>query len=223
MEKIMYTPTPDDEVQITRKFYGFNCYFGIIKKEKLSILDKIKKWLKIADEWIDYKYVYDIQDNGNFYDNKLNYNSEFFEFIETKYDIRNKLWKSVKVLSKNFIKDGFTIYGTVYGKGIHSTFDYNLDTIEFVGTDIFENKNFVAPDSVKLIFDTVLDLPHVEIFHTGEWNKDIQDQYVYNNYVEGTNNTLPHAGVVVKHVSGDREKIVTIYNPEFMVFIGKTI
>ena len=31
---------------------------------------------------------------------------------------------------------------------------------------------------------------------------------------------MPHAGVVVKHVSGDREKMVSIFNPEFLDFIG---
>lgn len=218
----MYIPTPDDEVQMTRKIYGFNCYFGIIKKERLSLIDKIKKWLRIADEWIDYKYVYDIVDNGNFYDSKLNYNTDFFEFIETKYDLRNKLWNTVKGLTKNHIQEGFTIYGVVYGKDIHQSYDYGLSSMEFVGTDIFEDKNFIAPDLVKLIFDTVLDLPHIEILHTGEWDEEIQNQFVYKNYVENTNDTVPQAGIVVKHVSGDREKITTIYNPEFMVFIGKT-
>lgn len=218
----MYKPTPDDEVQIARKIYGFNCYFGIVKKHRLSFLDRVKKFFGIADDWIDYKYVYDIYDNDNFYDSKLNYNIDFFEFIENKYDMKNRLWTAVKGLSKNHIKDGFTIYGVVYGKGIHTSYDYNLDTIEFVGTDIYEDKNYIAPDLVKLIFDTVLDLPHVEIFNTGEWNQEIQDQYVYKNYVENTNDTLPHAGVVVKHVSGDREKILTVYNPEFMVFIGRS-
>lgn len=217
----MYNPTQDDEVQITRKIYGISCYFGIVKKEKLSFLDKIKKFIGIADDWIDYKYVYDIYDNDNFYDSKLIQNSEILEFIENKYDIRNKLWGTVKGLSKNHIKDGFTIHGVAYGKGIHSTYDYSLNTIEFVGTDIFEDKNYIAPDLVKLIFDTILDLPHVEVFHTGEWDKDIQDSYIYNNYVQDTNDTLPHAGVVVKHVSGDREKVATIYNPEFMIFIGR--
>lgn len=220
-ENIMFNPTPDDEVQITRKMYGFNCYFGIVKKKKLSILDKIKKFLKIADEWIDYKYIYGICESDDFYDSKLNHNDEFLEFVENKYDIRNKLWDSVKGLSKNHIQDGFTIYGTIYGKDIHSSYNYNLDTIEFVGTGIFEHKNYIAPDAVKLIFDTILDLPHIEILHTGEWNKDIQDNYLYKNYVDNTNETMPHAGLIIRHVSGDPEKVRTIYNPEFMIFIGK--
>ena len=220
-ENIMFNPTPDDEVQITRKMYGFNCYFGIVKKKKLSLLDKIKKFLKITDEWIDYKYIYGICKTDDFYDSKLNHNDEFLEFVENKYDIRNKLWDSVKGLSKNYIQDGFTIYGTIYGKDIHSSYNYNLDTIEFVGTSIFEHKNYVAPDAVKFIFDTILDLPHVEILHTGEWNKDIQDNYLYKNYVGNTNETIPHAGLIIRHVSGDPEKVRTIYNPEFMIFIGK--
>ncbi|MGE9120735.1 hypothetical protein, partial [Escherichia coli] len=49
--------TEEDWVQITRKIHGTNARFGIVKKNKLSIWDKIKKVFKLADNWIDYEFV----------------------------------------------------------------------------------------------------------------------------------------------------------------------
>lgn len=216
----MYAPTIDDEVQISRKIYGLHVMFGIVKKKKLSIIDRLKKFLGFADSWIEYEYIYSIYDNPYFFDPNLHVNDNLLQHIDKKYKIRDKLRKVVRSLTVNHIKDGFTIHGMVYGKGVHNTYTYELNDTEFVGTDIFENKNYIAPDAVKLIFDTLLELPHVEIINTGEWNEDIQNEYTYNNYIENTDKKIPHAGVVVKHVSGDREKTVTIFNPEFLDFIG---
>lgn len=216
----MYTPTIDDEVQISRKIYGLDVIFGIVKKKKLSLLDKIKKILGVSDSWIEYEYIYGIRDNSDFFDSGLNTNKNLLCHVDKKLGIKTKLWKTVKGLTVNHIKDGFTIHGVVYGKGVHNTYTYGLDDIQFIGTDIFEDKNYIAPDAVKLIFDTLLELPHVEIFNTGEWNEDIQNEYTFNNYIENNDKKIPHAGVVVKHVSGDREKVTTIYNPEFLQFIG---
>ena len=216
----MYTPTIDDEVQISRNIYGLHVMFGIVKKKKLSIIDRLKKILGIADSWIEYEYVYGIYDNPYFFDPSLHVNDDLLRYTDKKYNIKNKLRKVVRSLTVNHIKDGFTIHGMIYGKGVHNTYTYELNDIEFVGTDIFEDKNYVAPDAVKLIFDTLLELPHVEIFNTGEWNEDIQNEYTYDNYIENTDKKMPHAGVVVKHVSGDREKMVSIFNPEFLDFIG---
>jgi hypothetical protein len=212
--------TQDDEVQISRKMYGLDVYFGIVKKDNLSILDKIKKWLNIADEWIDYKYHSGIYHNNEFSDDSIHANEYFLRNIEKKYDIKNILWNTAKSLSKNHIKDEFTIYGIIYGNLIHSHYDYNLNSIEFVGSDIFESKNFLAPDVVKLIFDNLLHLPHVDILHTGEWSQELQEEYT-NSFIENIGIEIPHAGIVIKHVSGDREKIQTIYNPKFRTYIQR--
>jgi RNA ligase (TIGR02306 family) len=48
----------EDEVQITRKIHGTNARFGIVKKHKFSLWDKFKKFIRVADKWIDYEYVY---------------------------------------------------------------------------------------------------------------------------------------------------------------------
>ena len=50
--------TEEDLVEITRKIHGTNARYGIVKKSKLSFWDKVKKFFRIADKWIDYEYVY---------------------------------------------------------------------------------------------------------------------------------------------------------------------
>jgi RNA ligase (TIGR02306 family) len=49
--------TEEDNVQITRKLHGTNARYGIVKKRKLSVWDRIKKFLRIADELVGYEYV----------------------------------------------------------------------------------------------------------------------------------------------------------------------
>jgi hypothetical protein len=50
--------TEDDIVEITRKIHGTNARYGIVKKTKLSLFDKVKKFFRLADKWIDYEFSY---------------------------------------------------------------------------------------------------------------------------------------------------------------------
>ena len=42
-----------------------------------------------------------------------------------------------------------------------------------------------------------------------------------NNFIEGTK--TPHEGIVIKHVSGDRQKVAKCINPEYLIFEEKHI
>jgi hypothetical protein len=46
----------EDLVEITRKMHGTNARYGIVKKRKMSIWDKVKRFF--GDEWAEYEYVY---------------------------------------------------------------------------------------------------------------------------------------------------------------------
>jgi hypothetical protein len=61
----------------------------------------------------------------------------------------------------------------------------------------------------------VMDLPKVELLHWGHWDKEKQDSFVYDNFIEGTK--VPHEGVIVKHESGDRKKISKCINPGYLI------
>jgi hypothetical protein len=60
-----------------------------------------------------------------------------------------------------------------------------------------------------------LDLPQVEVLYRGNWDKEIQDNFVFDNFIEGTK--VPHEGIVVKSVTGDRRKVSKVINPDYLI------
>ena len=61
----------------------------------------------------------------------------------------------------------------------------------------------------------VMDLPQVEVLYGGSWNKEIQDSFVFDNFIEGTK--VPHEGVVVKSITGVRSKVSKVINPDYLI------
>jgi RNA ligase (TIGR02306 family) len=212
--------TEEDTVEITRKIHGTNARYGIVKKLKLSLWDKIKRFIGFADKWIEYEFVvgsHNVEkgsDSNGFYDTNVWYE------IEKKYDIKQKLWDYVKnVLMEPEIGDGITLYGEIYGAGIQKGYDYGLDTIEFVGFDIKENGEYLHTYNAKLLFRDILELPYVEILHYGNWSQEVQDKFVFNNFIAGTK--VPEEGIVIKHHTGVREKVAKVINPDYLIFAEK--
>ena len=61
-----------------------------------------------------------------------------------------------------------------------------------------------------------MNLPYVDVLYVGDWNKKIQDMYVFDNFIYGTK--VPHEGVVVKHHTGDRHKVAKVINPDYLIY-----
>lgn len=207
--------TSEDEVQITRKIHGTNARYGIVKKSKLSFWDKVKKFLRIADEWIDYEYIYGSHNCEKGSDSQGFYSTDVWRTIAEKYDIKAKLWDYVKIYNPKIIGEGFILYGEIYGAGIQKNYEYGLKEIEFVGFDIKENGEYQATGRTEFCVKNILKLPHVEVLYDGVWNQEIQDSFVFNNFIEGTK--TPHEGIVIKHISGDRKKVAKVINPEYLI------
>jgi hypothetical protein len=211
--------TEEDEVEITRKIHGTNARYGIVKKIKLSLFDKVKKFFGLADKWIDYEFVvgsHNVEkgsDSNGFYDTNVWYD------IEKKYDIKSKLWKCVKASEPHIVGDGVTLYGEIYGAGIQKGYDYGLKDIEFVGFDIKENGEYQSPDTANIYIEDLLQLPYVEILYKGNWSQEVQDKFVFNNNIKGTK--VPEEGIVIKHYTGVREKVAKVINPDYLIFAEK--
>ena len=226
--------TEEDTVEITRKIHGTNARYGIVKKTKLGFFDKVKKFFRLADKWIEYEFVvgsHNVEkgsDSNGFYDTNVWYD------IEKKYNIKQKLWDYVKSESMEpEIGDGITLYGEIYGAGIQKGYDYGLTDIQFVGFDAKENGEYLDPINSKLLIKDILDLPYVEILHFGRWSQETQDKFTFNNFIEvpklGVNFTqitlektkVPHEGIVIKHHTGERQKIAKVINPDYSIFAEK--
>ena len=61
-----------------------------------------------------------------------------------------------------------------------------------------------------------MDLPNVELLYTGLWSKETQDKFVFNNFIDGTK--VPHEGIVVKDLSGERQKVGKVINPDYLIY-----
>jgi RNA ligase (TIGR02306 family) len=207
--------TEEDEVQITRKIHGTNARYGIVKKSKLTFWDKVKKFFRIANEWVDYEYIYGSHNCEKGSDSQGFYSTDVWRTIAEKYDIKAKLWEEAKRQGPD-LGEGLILYGEIYGAGIQKNYEYGLTDIEFVAFDIKINGEYCATEVTEVITESLLGLPHVEVLYEGKWDQEIQDEYTFKNFIPGTK--VPHEGIVIKHVSGERQKIAKVINPDYLIY-----
>jgi RNA ligase (TIGR02306 family) len=205
-----------DIVEITRKIHGTNARYGIVKKRKLSIWDKVKRFF--GNEWVDYEFVYGSHNVEKGSDSQGFYDTDVWREVADKYQIKDKLWHLAKVLgSVQDIGSGIIIYEEVYGPGIQKNYDYGLKELEFAMFDISINGEYQRAETAKTYADSPqLNLPYVPVLHYGFWSQEIQDKFTFNNFIEGTK--VPHEGIVIKHVSGKREKVAKVINPDYLIY-----
>ena len=207
--------TEEDLVEITRKIHGTNARYGIVRKSKLSFWDKVKKFFRLADKWVDYEYIYGSHNCEKGSDSQGFYSTDVWRTIAEKYGIKEKLWDYIK--SENAeIGEGIILYGEIYGAGIQKNYEYRLTDIEFVGFDVKLNGEYLNTFSAWSLIQNDLELPYVEILHYGNWSQEIQDKFTFNNFIEGTK--VPHEGIVIKYHTGDRKKVAKVINPDYLIY-----
>ena len=207
--------TEHDNVQITRKIHGTNARYGIVKKSKLSLWDKVRK-LFTHNPWIEYEYVYGSHNVEKGSDTQGFYDTDVWREVADKYDIKNKLWEFAKKHSPAVVGSGIVLYGEVYGPGIQKNYDYGLKELEFAGFDITVNGEYQNTIRTRHIIVAGLSLPHVPELLVASWSQEMQDKFTFNNFIEGTK--IPHEGIVIKHVSGQREKVAKVINPDYLIY-----
>lgn len=205
-----------DIVQITRKLHGTNARFGVVKKNKLSVLDRIKRFFRLTDKWFEYEFVVGSHNVEKGSDTQGYYDTNVWYEIAEKYDIKRKLFEFVKQFDKEVIGSGFTIYGEIYGPGIQKNYDYGLTEIEFAVFDIVKDGVYLDTYTTQLLVERQLGLKHVPVLFEGRWSKSIQDTYTFNNNISGTK--VPHEGIVIKDISGDRHKVAKVINPDYLIY-----
>ena len=228
--------TEEDEVQITRKIHGTNARYGIVRKGKLTFWDKVKKFFRIADEWIDYEYIYGSHNCEKGSDSQGFYSTDVWRTIAEKYLIKERLWKEAKRQGSD-LGEGIILYGEIYGAGIQKNYTYGLEDIQFAAFDIKINGEYLATEVTEVITEDIFLLPHVEVLYEGKWNQEIQDSFVFNNFIEKvtyeitdysnmtvtaikttTQTKVPHEGIVIKHISGERQKVAKVINPDYLIY-----
>jgi RNA ligase (TIGR02306 family) len=204
--------TSEDHVEITRKIHGTNARYGIVKKNKLSFIDKVKRFF--GNEWAGYEYVYGSHNVEKGSDSQGFYSTDVWRTIAEKYNIKEKLWNFTREHKE--IGSGVILYGEIYGAGIQKNYDYGLKDMEFAGFDLVVDGVYEPVISSRLVIKNWLQLPYVEVLHKGLWSQEIQDRFVFNNFIEGTK--VPHEGIVIKHISGERNKVAKVINPDYLIY-----
>lgn len=207
--------TEEDNVQITRKLHGTNARYGIVLKKKLSFTDKLRKFFRLADKWIDYEYVYGSHNVEKGSDSQGFYDTDVWRTVAENNKIKQKLWDFVKCQSDG-IGSGIILYGEIYGKGIQKNYEYNLDEIRFAGFDFVIDGVYQDTFFAQHVIENVLGLDHVPVLYNGSWNQETQDKYVFNNFIWNTK--VPHEGIVIKHMSGERNKVAKVINPDYLIY-----
>ena len=208
--------TEEDFVQITRKIHGTNARYGIVKKSKLGFWDKVRKFLRIADEWIDYEYIYGSHNCEKGSDSQGFYSTDVWRTIAERDGIKEKLWKEAKRLSVSDLGSGLVLYGEIYGAGIQKNYTYGLEDTQFEGFDVTLDGKYLPADLSLYFMLRNLKVDHVEVLYEGYWNQEIQDRFVFNNFIQGTK--VPHEGIVIKEISGDRKKVAKVINPDYLIY-----
>jgi RNA ligase (TIGR02306 family) len=204
----------EDEVVITRKLHGTNARYGIVRKKRLSLWDRVK--MLFGNQWAAFEYVYGSHNVEKGSDSQGFYDTDVWKTVANNYDIRGKLWDHVKdTYEPTDLNEGVVIYGEIYGAGIQKNYEYGLTDVKFAGFDV-EVDGVYQPYINETVHFDCLQLPQVELLYEGNWNKEEQDKYVFNNFVEGTK--VPHEGIVVKSVTGDRRKVSKVINPDYLIY-----
>jgi RNA ligase (TIGR02306 family) len=204
----------EDEVVITRKLHGTNARYGIVRKKKLSLWDRVK--MLFGNHWVAFEYVYGSHNVEKGSDSQGFYATDVWKTVANNYDIRGKLWQHVKdTYEPTDLTEGVVIYGEIYGAGIQKNYEYGLTDVKFAGFDV-EVDGVYQPYINETVHFDCLQLPQVELLYQGNWSKEEQDKYVFDNYIEGTK--VPHEGIVVKSVTGDRRKVSKVINPSYLIY-----
>lgn len=206
--------TEEDEVVITRKLHGTNARYGIVRKKKLSLWDRVKMFF--GNQWVSFDFIYGSHNVEKGSDSQGFYDTDVWMNVAKKYDIRGKLWDHVKdTYEPSNLTEGVVIYGEIYGAGIQKNYEYGLTDVKFAGFDVQVDGEYQPYINETVHFDC-LQLPQVELLYEGNWNKEEQDKYVFNNNIEGTK--VPHEGIVVKSVTGVRSKVSKVINPDYLIY-----
>jgi len=210
--------SPEDTIEVTRKIHGTNARYGIVRKKKLSLFDRIRKFFGI--EWIDYDFVVGSHNVEKGSDSQGYYDTNVWYEINDKYKIKQKMWSYVKKYhSSETFGSGIILYGEIYGAGIQKGYDYGLKDQEFVGFDVSINGEYLDANKAFSNIALQLDLDYVDVLYMGPYDKEVIEMYFYNSFIKGTK--VPHEGVVVKEISGDRRKIAKVINPDYLIYLEK--
>ena len=77
--------TEEDQVVITRKLHGTNARYGIVRKKKLSLWDRVRKFF--GNKWVEFEYVYGSHNVEKGSTSQGFYSTDVWRTVAEQYDI----------------------------------------------------------------------------------------------------------------------------------------
>jgi RNA ligase (TIGR02306 family) len=113
-------------VQITEKIHGTNFRAGWVLKERLTLMDRIKKLFGKFDPWV-------------FTCGSRNVEMGIDKDHSTYYEgLGENIYQKFGRKMKNIIPKGYIVYGEIYGQGIQDL-TYGIDGLDFVIFDVMDS------------------------------------------------------------------------------------
>jgi RNA ligase (TIGR02306 family) len=209
-------------VSISTKYHGTNARYGIVKKSKLSLLDKIKRFF--GNKLAEYEYVYGSHNVEKGSDTNGFYSTDVWKEVADKHNLKKLLWDYVKLFAeydnlKN-VGSGIILYGEIIGPQIQGEYTYNLKERDIIFFDVELDSKYVGDSSFEMIMNELEINTNnyiAPLFYN--YNEDEIKKMATNIFIEGTK--IPHEGLVVKSLDGDRSKIAKFINPDYLIYAEK--
>jgi RNA ligase (TIGR02306 family) len=207
----------NDDVVVTRKIHGTNARYGIVKKAKLSLWDRVKKLF--GNKWVGYEYVYGSHNVEKGSDSQGFYSTDIWKEVGDKWEIKKRLWEYVKCTTAYDIGKGIILYAEIYGEGVQKYYDYGIKGKNIKFFDMEWDGRYIDDQEFRVMMYH-LKLNPVEELYRGKYNKELIQSLYTNKFID-EKGKVPEEGVVVKHISGDRNKVAKMVNPAYLEFQSK--
>jgi RNA ligase (TIGR02306 family) len=215
--------TEEDDVIATNKIHGTNARYSIAKKNKLSIIDRVKLKLSLFKftpenwKWVDMTYIYGSHNVEKGSDSNGYYSTDVWRGIAEREQIKEKLWVYVKTHGRQKIGEGIILYGEIFGEGIQKYYEYGTREHKIKFFDIKQDGHYISVEEFNSICKE-LNLEKVEVLYEGKFDEEKIKSFLNRNI---PNTKVPEEGVIVKSITGDRSKIAKWINPAYLEFQSK--
>lgn len=201
-------------VVVTEKVHGCCARFGMVAKEKLSILEKIKKFfgLRFNEFCVGSRNVHLKWSLGN---QRL-----FGELGTTNDNVYSRTAKRLNL--EHLLSPGEILYGEIYGSTVQKGFHYGLapGEIGFVAFDLMRDGQYV-PYAEFVEFCSKHNIPTAPLLYVGLFYQRLVDEYTPGVSVLHKSQKI-REGIVIKSAIEERSpvtgrKILKSINPEYLM------
>ena len=198
----------NDDVVVTEKIHGSNWRAGKVKTEATTLWKKVLKFLRLLP-----KYEFVIGSHNIQLQDKIIYKGYYDKNVYSEMIAKYKI--------KDILKEGYVMYGEVYGDGIQKGYTYGCDKGErrLVLFDVMKDGRYLNFDELKE-YCINNNLQIVPLLYEGKFNADLIETLKKGQSILNSSQKV-REGVVVKSFKEEQcycgRKILKFINDEYLL------